>query len=196
MERINRQQAKRQVRARIRDAAAISFATKGVSGASIEDITDRAGYSRGAFYSCYKSKQELLLELLEKHQLDEITSWKVMLAEAESVEEALPNLQDRFDEYMLDEQRRLLVVELQLEASRNPAFGEAHAAMSKRVLVEAEALVASLAAKAGRKDIDIPLLANITCAIYVGLSARSDEAARPPGDVLIGFLKVALSAGG
>lgn len=52
-------------RARLADAAASVFAERGVQGASIDEITQRAGFTRGAFYSNFASKAELLVELCE-----------------------------------------------------------------------------------------------------------------------------------
>ncbi|GGI07067.1 TetR/AcrR family transcriptional regulator [Egicoccus halophilus] len=52
-----------ETRARLIEAAAEVFASHGFEGASIDLITERAGYSRGAFYSNFSDKAELLLEL-------------------------------------------------------------------------------------------------------------------------------------
>jgi AcrR family transcriptional regulator len=52
-----------ETRRRIVEAAAEEFAAHGFEGASIDAITERAGFSRGAFYSNFSSKAELLVEL-------------------------------------------------------------------------------------------------------------------------------------
>jgi len=43
------------------EAAAIAFAREGFAGAAVEQIAESAGFSRGAFYSNFKSKDELFL---------------------------------------------------------------------------------------------------------------------------------------
>jgi len=48
------------------DAAAEVFAQKGVSGASMEEIAAEAGFSRGAIYSNFGSKEELLLVVMDR----------------------------------------------------------------------------------------------------------------------------------
>ncbi|MFA9430694.1 TetR/AcrR family transcriptional regulator [Egicoccus sp. AB-alg2] len=53
-----------ETRARLVEAAAEVFAAHGFEGASIDLITERAGYTRGAFYSNFSDKAELLLELM------------------------------------------------------------------------------------------------------------------------------------
>ena len=48
------------------DAAARVFVERGFVGASVEAIAERAGYTRGAFYSNFASKEELFAELLQQ----------------------------------------------------------------------------------------------------------------------------------
>ncbi len=50
-------------RQRILDAATDAFTEHGFDGASIDDITARAGFSRGAFYSNFDDKTDLLVQL-------------------------------------------------------------------------------------------------------------------------------------
>jgi AcrR family transcriptional regulator len=49
------------------EAAARVFEDQGIGGASIEAIAAAAGFSRGAFYSNFKSKDELIIAMLEDH---------------------------------------------------------------------------------------------------------------------------------
>jgi AcrR family transcriptional regulator len=52
-------------RARLLDGALEVFAERGFHGASVEDICERAGFTRGAFYSNFASKDELVLALFQ-----------------------------------------------------------------------------------------------------------------------------------
>lgn len=52
-------------RARLFDAAVDVFAERGVEGATVELICERAGFTRGAFYSNFSTKEELLLATAE-----------------------------------------------------------------------------------------------------------------------------------
>ncbi|TCO46071.1 TetR family transcriptional regulator [Kribbella antiqua] len=52
-------------RARLLEGALEVFAERGFNGASVEDICDRAGFTRGAFYSNFASKDELVLALFQ-----------------------------------------------------------------------------------------------------------------------------------
>ncbi len=53
-------------RRRILDAATDAFTEHGFDGASIDDITARAGFSRGAFYSNFDDKTDLLVQLAHR----------------------------------------------------------------------------------------------------------------------------------
>lgn len=53
-------------RERLLDAAYRQFCQHGIHGTSIEAITDDAGFTRGAFYSNFASKEELFLALAER----------------------------------------------------------------------------------------------------------------------------------
>jgi AcrR family transcriptional regulator len=52
-------------RARLLEGALEVFAERGFHGASVEDICERAGFTRGAFYSNFGSKDELVLTLFQ-----------------------------------------------------------------------------------------------------------------------------------
>src|SRR3979409_1812872 len=53
--------------AKLFEAAARVFEEQGIGGASIEAIAAAAGFTRGAVYSNFKSKDELIIAMLEDH---------------------------------------------------------------------------------------------------------------------------------
>lgn len=53
-------------RERLMDAAFDAFAEEGFAAVSVEAISERAGFSRGAFYYNFSSKEELFLALVER----------------------------------------------------------------------------------------------------------------------------------
>ncbi|WP_052466814.1 TetR/AcrR family transcriptional regulator [Mobilicoccus massiliensis] len=55
-------------RTRLLDATREVVAAKGVHGASVEEICEVAGFTRGAFYSNYADKDEILLDLVRRDQ--------------------------------------------------------------------------------------------------------------------------------
>lgn len=51
-------------------AAMVLFAERGIGASTVEQICERAGYTRGAFYSNFESKDELLCHLLaRRHEM-------------------------------------------------------------------------------------------------------------------------------
>ena len=63
--RLTRAESQARTRAALLDAAERVFVERGFHGASIELITEHAGYSRGAFYSNFQTKEQLFAELLQ-----------------------------------------------------------------------------------------------------------------------------------
>lgn len=53
-------------RERLLDAAAVVFARQGFQAASVEAIAEAAGFTRGAFYSNFESKEALFLALTDR----------------------------------------------------------------------------------------------------------------------------------
>lgn len=64
--RLTRDERRAQTRADLLAAAARVFIERGFEGASIEAIAAEAGYTRGAFYSNFESKEQLFAELLQQ----------------------------------------------------------------------------------------------------------------------------------
>jgi AcrR family transcriptional regulator len=59
------QQRSEETRAKIMEAAIKLFSLRGYNKASVDDICEEAGISKGAFYHHFKSKQALFLALLD-----------------------------------------------------------------------------------------------------------------------------------
>jgi AcrR family transcriptional regulator len=53
-------------RERVLDAALVVFAERGVFGGTVEEICERAGFTRGAFYSNFEDKEDVLQALIER----------------------------------------------------------------------------------------------------------------------------------
>lgn len=98
--------ARRQkTRDRLMDAAFDVFAEQGVHAASIEAVTERAGFTRGAFYSNFASKEELFFALAEREngvRLDRLQEgidiiFPTLATPVESLDiEAVAEIVDRF----------------------------------------------------------------------------------------------------
>jgi AcrR family transcriptional regulator len=64
--RLTREERRAKTREALLDAAGRVFVERGFAGASVEAIAAAAGYTRGAFYSNFDSKEQLFAELLQE----------------------------------------------------------------------------------------------------------------------------------
>jgi AcrR family transcriptional regulator len=102
-------------------AAAEVFAERGFKEASVDEIAQRAGYSKGAVYWHFESKDDLLLALIDE-SLDAPTREMIELLQSAPPEQDLaPEASQRFVE-LLTEQRDLLLLEHEYwsQAVRDP----------------------------------------------------------------------------
>ncbi len=66
--RLTRAESRERTKDRLLAAAAELFAERGVNGTSVEQIAERAGYTRGAFYGNFEDKHELVVALLAQRR--------------------------------------------------------------------------------------------------------------------------------
>ena len=64
--RLTREESRAQTRERLLDAGRELFIKVGIDATSLEEVAETAGYSRGAFYSNFASKDELICAVLER----------------------------------------------------------------------------------------------------------------------------------
>lgn len=147
-------------RLRLLDAARQVLAREGIQGASVEHICDQAGFTRGAFYSNFSSKDELVLALFE-HERDLMFERLREAADPSSyvgldLMDAVGVIMDRF--LLLQPQDRvwyLVHVEFQLRGVRDDAVGREFVAAWRRVGVDFEEfMVGALAALDLRLTVD------------------------------------------
>lgn len=65
-QRLTREESRARTRHRLLAAAAEVFAERGIHGATVEEIAERAGFTRGAFYSNFGAKEDLIVALLDE----------------------------------------------------------------------------------------------------------------------------------
>ena len=123
---------RRKTRSRLLDAAFQIFADHGVHAASVELITEAAGFTRGAFYSNFSSKEELFFALMEREKSIRIEQLiagveqflKPLAATGETVGDAqVVQIITKVLELQSDDRRWWLVQsEFQLLAMRDPSI--------------------------------------------------------------------------
>jgi AcrR family transcriptional regulator len=132
--RLTRADRKAQTREQLLEAAARVLAHKGYAGASVDDIAEEAGFTVGALYSNFGSKQNLVLAAFERHCDQDLAQVQALLGSDLALEEQLDAVTRQFGD--LDDQHRrwwLLSMELWLYAQRDPAARERLAALRNKV---------------------------------------------------------------
>ena len=66
-----RAEQKAETRRLLLEAAEETFRRRGFSGSSVEEIAETAGFTRGAFYSNFESKEQVFIELLHDRVYDQ-----------------------------------------------------------------------------------------------------------------------------
>ena len=64
--RLVRRAMKERTRERLLDAAAVVFARRGLEAASLDEVAEAAGYTKGAIYSNFASKTDLIAALMDR----------------------------------------------------------------------------------------------------------------------------------
>ena len=121
--RLTRAQKKAETRSCLLEAAAKVFAHRGMQQGSIDEVAEHAGYTKGAFYANFKSKEELFLAMLDdrfaKH-LEEID--RVLTSDDEPEDQARVGAANFIDFISSDPEWERLFFEFSAYASRNENF--------------------------------------------------------------------------
>ena len=139
--RLTRAQSRQRTREALVSAAMGVFARSGYAGASVDAIAAQAGYTVGALYANFGTKQELFLAVFERHCAEELAALRELTATTDSVAQLLAAVTARFAD--LDEAHRewwQLWAELWLFAQRNPHAAQRLATVqdeTRQVIAEA-----------------------------------------------------------
>ncbi|WEG09640.1 helix-turn-helix domain containing protein [Microbacterium horticulturae] len=140
-------------RARLLDAAFDVFAEVGLDAASVEAVCDRAGFTRGAFYSNFASKDELFLELartVSERKLEAITE-RVREITAESGEREGPEvIVQQLVEVSLDSRQGVLLMsEIRTRAMRDEQTAVSYRAWMDGMVARVTAIIEDLVSTYG-----------------------------------------------
>jgi AcrR family transcriptional regulator len=119
----------RATRRKLLDAAKRIFAKDGFEAARLEDIAAGAGYTRGAFYANFKSKEDIFFALFEEWVGERIESVTKALRRPSNLTEKLVAVRTHYAELATDRRLVLISMEFKLFALRHP---EAHARLRSR----------------------------------------------------------------
>ncbi|OCG08721.1 hypothetical protein A9G13_01280 [Gilliamella sp. wkB178] len=123
MQRMTRAQQQQQTKEMLFMAAMEQITKFGFEKTSINSITEAAGFSKGAFFSNFENKYDLLLQLTEKLKSEERSLLKSSLNINDKQHTiSIHGLNAYFDHIKNNTVCVILDIEMQLIASRNPQF--------------------------------------------------------------------------
>ena len=101
-------------------AARRIFARDGFEAARINDIAVEAGYTRGAFYAHFKTKEDLFFALLEAQSSVKVETLRSALKNCSTDQQKLDCVREFFATRIEDRQWAILILEFKLYALRHP----------------------------------------------------------------------------
>jgi AcrR family transcriptional regulator len=178
VKRLTRPEQSERNRNLVLDAARSIFLARGYHAATVEEIADRAGFSRGVVYSRFGTKADLLLALLDR-RIDELAEQNAALARDLSGDRGAIALMDQAAARVHDDPGwGLLLIEFRVHAARDPELNQRYAAAHRRTIAGIAAALAAVYERAGQ-DPPFPAgqLAELLAAL--GSGAQLEHAANP-----------------
>jgi AcrR family transcriptional regulator len=176
------------------DAAWDVFRDLGYSGAGLDLIADRAGFSKGAVYSHFRGKADLFLSLLEDQIAERASAQQALVPTLRSPADARRALVEIVERSRQDPAWRLALIEFRVVAARdrelNARYAAAHQA-SVAGVVEAMDQIYRLLGERPRRPLD--QLATVAFALDTGgfLEDVACEGALPSEQVALLFMEIA-----
>jgi len=118
--RLTREESRAQTRERLMEAAYQLFATEGIEETSIDKIAEQAGYSRGAFYSNFETKEEILAALADQESARQAADFEHMDSLPLSPEEKMEGLRQYALNMSTDRKSCQFYLELVMYGVRHP----------------------------------------------------------------------------
>jgi len=117
---VDRIEQRQQTRGKLVEAAMRLFSTSGYEHATVDDISQAAGYSKGAYYFHFSTKDDVLLELLRIWSEARIESLAAAGASDETPLARLEAMLEMFYSYEDDTSWPAVLLEFWSQAVRNP----------------------------------------------------------------------------
>ena len=166
--RLTRDEKRQETKEKLLRSAEQLFNQGGYEKASVDLIAENAGFSKGAFYSNFESKEAIFLALLESNKRRSIEALEDLLAREMSTEELLLAIRNHQSGRDSDFDFTRLAIEFALQASRDPTFAKAYVKLNRYFRDSMIGVLEKLYAKLGRippaplKDLADILIGSIT----------------------------------
>lgn len=155
------------------DAAAIVFAREGFHGATLDEVAATAGFTKGAVYSNFKSKEDLFLALFdERIERQFAVASEVLDSGSHETAEQLPRIREllRSNAFFWEDSWTTLYLEFVLYSRRNPEAAAKLAASARRTRELVTEMIGVEYSSVGTKPrYPTAHLAEISLALFNGL---------------------------
>jgi AcrR family transcriptional regulator len=136
--RLTRKEKQAHTRSCLMKSAAKVFARRGLQQASIDEVTEDAGFTKGAFYANFKSKEELFLAMLDERFAERLKEIDAVVGSDEAPEVQAQQAGADFARFLsADRGWQRLFFEFAAYAARNEDFREElvtrHRALRERI---------------------------------------------------------------
>lgn len=158
-ERLTREEKKARTRAQLIDAAATVFARRGFVAASLDEVAEEAGLTKGAVYSNFDSKEDLVQAVIEQRLNEPLKHAAAVIDYSSGTSEEHAQAGARAFVDVVQQQREvfLLALEMNIHVVRHPELLPAFAARYREQLAEVADIISEHAHKSGDS---LPLPAN------------------------------------
>jgi AcrR family transcriptional regulator len=172
MPRLTRKEKQAHTRACLMQSAAKVFTRRGLQQASIDEVAEDAGFTKGAFYANFKSKEELFLAMLDERFAERIEKIEHVIAGEGTAAEKARRAGDDFTHVIsADLEWQRLFFEFSAYAARNDEFRQE---LVTRYRAMGDRIAAALQARADELGHEPPLppdqVALMTCAMANGFA--------------------------
>ena len=130
---LNRREKQQRTRAALLQAAARLFCERGLDGASVEDVAEAAGYTKGAFYANFPSKEALYLVMLDEKFAAELERLDGTLAGTADAYAAADDAASEFIHFASDSDWPRLYFQFAAHAARHEGFRRELAARQREM---------------------------------------------------------------
>jgi AcrR family transcriptional regulator len=123
MPRMTREERRAHTRSCLMEAAGRIFSSRGLQQASIDEVAEEAGFTKGAFYANFASKEELFLAMLDERFAGRLAEVEHVVASDDELEDQARQAGADFTRYVrADPEWERLFFEFAAYAARNDDF--------------------------------------------------------------------------
>jgi AcrR family transcriptional regulator len=163
-----RRPTREQTRERVLDAAARVFANRGFAAASLDDVAAAAGLTKGAIYSNFRGKDELILALMEQRIVARTSAAADAFARAADADGGVEDTGARLIEAVhADADWQRLFIEYWAHAMREP---ELRARLAQRRRDLRSAIARSIERVADEHSLDLGIAPEHAAVVILALS--------------------------